>query len=174
MRKAKPPATEPDTAPRGRGRPSAYTKALADTILRRMAEGETLTAICRDEAVPARGTVWAWQQAHPEFQDAYSHARKEQAQTWADATIDLADSASAEDWQVKRLQISSRQWFAARQYPELFGDRIAHQQLGKNGQPVDPTMSEARMWQTLFKQLPTELVRQIADHLENEGATDAE
>ncbi len=36
-----------------KGRPSLYTEALAAKICRRLAEGETLRAICRDKAMPA-------------------------------------------------------------------------------------------------------------------------
>ncbi len=37
---------------RKKGRPSLYTKALAAKLCLRLAEGETLRAICRDGAMP--------------------------------------------------------------------------------------------------------------------------
>ncbi len=39
------------TGAKKKGRPSLYTEALAAKICRRLAEGETLRAICRDEAL---------------------------------------------------------------------------------------------------------------------------
>ncbi len=43
--------------PKKKGRPSLYTDALAAKICARLAEGETLRAICRDGAMPAISTV---------------------------------------------------------------------------------------------------------------------
>ncbi len=43
--------------PKKKGRPSLYTEALAADICRRLAEGETLRAICRDKAMPDKATV---------------------------------------------------------------------------------------------------------------------
>ena len=40
-----------------RGRPSLYTDKLAAKICRRLAEGETLRSVCRDEAMPDKATV---------------------------------------------------------------------------------------------------------------------
>ena len=37
-----------------------YTPALADTICKRIAEGESLRAICRDPGMPSEGTVRGW------------------------------------------------------------------------------------------------------------------
>ena len=45
---------------RKKGRPSLYTEVLAAQICRRLAEGETLRAICRDPGMPAISTVMGW------------------------------------------------------------------------------------------------------------------
>ena len=37
-----------------------YTPALAETICKRIAEGESLRAICRDSGMPTEGAVRAW------------------------------------------------------------------------------------------------------------------
>ena len=37
-----------------------YTPALADAICKRIAEGESLRAICRDPDMPSEGTVRDW------------------------------------------------------------------------------------------------------------------
>ncbi len=46
--------------PKKKGRPSLYTEALAAKICRRLAEGESLRAICRDKAMPDEATVPRW------------------------------------------------------------------------------------------------------------------
>ena len=35
------------------GRPSTYSQEIADEVCRRLAGGESLRAICRDEGIPA-------------------------------------------------------------------------------------------------------------------------
>ncbi|WP_433995712.1 hypothetical protein [Bradyrhizobium tropiciagri] len=48
-----------DEAPKP-GRPTLYTAEIAATILGRLSEGQTLRAVCRDEALPAESTVRLW------------------------------------------------------------------------------------------------------------------
>ena len=51
---------------------SRYTPELASEILRRLAAGEALRAMCRDDpAMPTEKTVWNWRRAHPAFGAAY-------------------------------------------------------------------------------------------------------
>ena len=49
--------------PKRTGRPTKYTDALADEICRRIAEGEMLMQIVRDEHMPERKTVYNWMNA---------------------------------------------------------------------------------------------------------------
>ncbi len=51
---------KPAPKKRKKGRPSLYTEVLAAKICRRLAEGETLRAICRDKVMPAISTVMGW------------------------------------------------------------------------------------------------------------------
>ncbi len=50
-------AKKPVPKKRKKGRPSLYTEALAAKICRRLAEGETLRAICRDKAMPDKASL---------------------------------------------------------------------------------------------------------------------
>ncbi len=45
---------------RKRGRPVTYTAVVAETICQRLASGESLRAICRDESQPGESTVRGW------------------------------------------------------------------------------------------------------------------
>lgn len=83
------------------GRPSLYTEELAEEILERIAAGESVTSICRDEHMPDRSTVFEW--ADPEcpttevpadFSDRYKRARRNQAFGWLDESIDIVDDAT--------------------------------------------------------------------------------
>lgn len=69
-------AKKAKAAPKPHGRPTVYSNTLAAKICERLAAGETLNAICRDEGMPTDWTVrsWALDPAHP-FSTRYRRAR---------------------------------------------------------------------------------------------------
>ena len=126
------------------GRPSKYTEDLVDTICNRLALGEGLAQICRDEDMPSQTIVYQWLNRHPEFLEKYTRAREEQAETHADEIVAIADetpetvpvydkegnllridiSSAYVAWQKQR--IDARKWNAAKQRPKKYGDRVTH------------------------------------------------
>jgi len=73
------------TKKRGKGRPTKYTQALADEICRRLADGETLLAICKDAHMPAESVVRGWaSDTAREFSARYTRAREVGYQRMAD------------------------------------------------------------------------------------------
>ncbi|HHA1412828.1 MULTISPECIES: hypothetical protein [Enterobacter cloacae complex] len=42
------------------GRPSDYSEELAESIRLRLAEGESLRSVCRDDGMPCKQTVLRW------------------------------------------------------------------------------------------------------------------
>lgn len=57
------------------GKPSTYTTEVGDEICRRLAEGEPLAQICRDEHMPAVRTVSDWRANHEDFALKFQDAR---------------------------------------------------------------------------------------------------
>jgi transposase-like protein len=126
------------------GRPSIYSQELVDEICRRLSLGEGLASICRDEGMPAQSQIYVWLNRHPDFQESYTRAREEQAETHADQIVAIADETPAllevrdKDgniidikldsayiaWQKQR--IDARKWNAAKQRPKKYGDRVTH------------------------------------------------
>jgi hypothetical protein len=123
-----------------KGRPSLYTEALAAKICRRLAEGETLRAICRDKAMPDKATVLRWlaDKKKADFRDQYAHAREMQADALFDEALEIADDASG-DWaadkdgkktfdhehvQRSRLRVDTRKWAAGKLAPKRYGDKL--------------------------------------------------
>ncbi len=80
------------------GRPSLYTDKLAARICRRLAEGESLRAICADKAMPAISTVmgWLFDGNHDGFSEQYARAREAQAEVRTDESVDIADDDTNE------------------------------------------------------------------------------
>ena len=126
------------------GRPSIYSQDLTNRICVRLALGESIRSICKDDKMPAQCQIYAWLNRHPEFQEQYTRAREEQAETHADQIVDIADETPAllevKDkegnivdikldsayiaWQKQR--IDSRKWNASKQRPKKYGDRVTH------------------------------------------------
>jgi hypothetical protein len=59
---------------RKRGRPSAYCAEIAMTICDRLADGESLRAICADPGMPHKATIFRWLGRHEDFSP--NHARR--------------------------------------------------------------------------------------------------
>ena len=125
-----------------RGRPTAYTEAIADEICQRIAGGESLKGICRDEGMPAEATVRGWVLDDREgFSALYARARELQADGWADEIVDIADDGTndyvkrerengsigfelnAEHVQRSRLRVDTRKWILSKRLRKTYGDR---------------------------------------------------
>jgi len=55
---------------------STFTPEKGREIVRRIAGGESLQAVCEDPRMPWTSTVWDWARRHPEFGAALEEARK--------------------------------------------------------------------------------------------------
>jgi len=108
-----------------RGRPSVYTKEIADEICRRLAEGESLRAICDDDPdMPATSTVRLWAIEDREgFFAQYDKARKVQALGWAEEIMEIADLEKQEVTR-SRLRVDTRKWMLSKVLPKVYGEKI--------------------------------------------------
>ncbi len=121
---------KPAPAKRKRGRPSRYTPELAAVICGRLAEGETLRSVCRDQAMPDKATVLRWlgDKAKAGFRDQYAHARDMQADALFDEALEIADDVSG-DWSTdkdgkKVLEHEHVQRSRLRVAPQIAGKKI--------------------------------------------------
>src|SRR6266480_7937977 len=113
------------------GRPTLKTPELCAEICRRISEGETLTNVCRDPAMPAWTTVHEWKRADESFREALGRAREQQAEVWADEIVSIADDELPTHEAIgrARLRMQSRQWLAGK-YNLQFADKPT--QIGVN------------------------------------------
>lgn len=108
--------------PLTRGNPD--DPAILDEICNRLVEGEAIRSICADPAMPSQVTFYARMADDPAFRNRIARAREAQQHAEIEKTIELADEATVEDWQVKKLQIWARQWRAAKLAPKAYGDKL--------------------------------------------------
>src|SRR5262245_11654904 len=113
---------------RRRGRPSLYTPELAALICERIAGGESLALITREDAFPSYPTVMDWLKINADFAFMYHQARQDQADTLADEIISIADSVwdCTDNARVNaaRLAVDARKWVASKLKPKVYGDRV--------------------------------------------------
>ena len=155
------------------GRPSEYTEAIADLICIRIAEGESLREIVKTEGMPDRVTIYRWLLAHKDFRNHYTQAREDQADTYADEIIAIADEmpeviavtdkhgaliehkldGAFLQWQKNR--IDARKWTAMKLKPKKYGEKVTVG--GAPGEPVEHKV-EISMFDAIVKNL--ELTKQ--------------
>lgn len=144
------PAKKAPVAKKATGRPSSYTKKVADIICERLADGESLRSICAGDKMPRKTTVFRWLKANAAFRDQYARARELQADGYVDEIIEIADEEciyvrkldgkavdadDPDDSMVEavfdktavmrnKLRIDARKWVASKLRPKVYGDRI--------------------------------------------------
>lgn len=85
------------------------TEQGRETILQRLAEGESLSAICKTDGMPDRSTVQRWQNDDSDFDAAVTRAREYGfEQRAADA---VKDAKAATDAGLARLAFDAERWY---------------------------------------------------------------
>ena len=142
-----------------KGRPSSYTPEIAATICERLAAGESLRAICRDDGMPDRSTVAKWVIDDVEgFSSQYTRARDVGLDVLAEEALEISDTPvlgeetedDGEKVKVKRgdmlghrrLQVDTRKWYLSKLAPKKYGERTAMELTGADGGPVQITDTE--------------------------------
>jgi hypothetical protein len=151
------------------GRPTSFKQSTGDEICKRLAEGESLRGICRDDHMPAASTVFGWLAGSDEklrpFMEQYARAREAQADNLVDEILEISDDGT-NDWmerrseaekgagvesgwvlngehvQRSRLRVDSRKWFASKVYPKKYADKIQQEISGKDGGPLKVTWED--------------------------------
>lgn len=121
------------------GRPTIYTPELIDSICERVADGESMRKICRDEQMPAMTTIFRWLRENPEFREQYEAATDMRADSFAEDMLDIADippqinekgGVDSGDVAHMRLRIDTRKWIASKLKPKKYGDKIEQEIKG--------------------------------------------
>jgi hypothetical protein len=138
-------------------RPSEFSQVKADLICERIGNGESLRAICDDDGMPNKSTVFRWLAANEAFRDQYARARETQADAIFDEILSIADDGH-NDWMLRKfgdderyvengeairrsvLRIDARKWMAGKLQPKKYGDKVMH--AGADGGPLAVTITK--------------------------------
>lgn len=119
-------------ATRGRPRikPSVDDPVAVEALCNYLVSGLSMTKACRKPECPLDRSVYIRMAKDPEFFATIMRAREMQQHAFAAQNIEIADKATAENWQVARLRIWARQWDAARMAPKHYGRDIGKEDPG--------------------------------------------
>jgi hypothetical protein len=93
--------------------------------------GKSLIEISRLEGYPSADSMYRQMARDEDFAARIARAREAGQDHEADAIVDMADKATAEDWQVVKLRMAARQWRAAKLSPKRYGDKVELAHTGK-------------------------------------------
>lgn len=125
------------------GRPSKYNEELALQICDRLSDGESLKAMCNEEGMPSRSTVFKWLAENKFFSDIYTRARETQADALFDEILAISDDGR-NDWMARmdaeeenlgwrengealrrsQLRIDARKWAASKLMPRKYSEKF--------------------------------------------------
>ena len=142
-------------------RPSTFSQETADAICDRLAVGQSLREICRDEAMPGASTVFQWLAKHEKFAEQYARAKSAGIEALAEDILEIADDATNDwmerngekgesiGWQLNgeavrrsQIRIDARKWLLSKLAAKKYGDRVEQSIQGPGGGPVQ--VSEIR------------------------------
>jgi hypothetical protein len=121
------------TKPKPVGRPSLYNADIADIIVERMIDGESLLRICADDDMPCRATVYRWYDFHPDFHARCARAREGMADFLVDQIEKMAEDTDESNVQSQKVKIATAQWRAEKMAPRLYGSRTTTELTGPGG-----------------------------------------
>lgn len=120
----------------------AFSQEIADKICARLAEGESLNAICKDDGFPAESTVRAWALDDVDgFAAKYARARAIGYEKLAEELLQISDTPQtgvirtikadgteevkhADMIEHRRLRVDSRKWMLSKMLPKVYGDKL--------------------------------------------------
>jgi hypothetical protein len=123
-------------------RPSIYSEKLVDKMLEEIASGRSVIGLCREEEwTPNADTWYRWLYKVEGLSDRYARAKSFQSEREADIILDIADSATNQDYQVARLRVDARKWIASKLLPNKYGERTQIDHSSTDGS-MRPTVIE--------------------------------
>lgn len=134
---------EENTQPKKVGRPTTYTKELADRICSLIIEGKSLSSIVKtEEGMPNADTIFSWLSLHKEFSENYARATEQRTEAQLEQLNELGDTAIALSQstgekragavvQAVRVKADNLKWVMSKMKPKKYGDKLDMTSDGK-------------------------------------------
>lgn len=132
------PYSEQELKEREAGRPSKYTKKLADDLCAYLAMGMSLKTTCEQEGMPSVSTVFNWFRTQKGFLQLYTRAKEESADAMAEDILTISDEVDASGKSTNeiakaKLRVDTRKFLMAKMKPKRYGDKL---DLTSDGKPL--------------------------------------
>lgn len=103
-----------------------FADDLNETICLRIAQGESLSDVLKDNGMPGYSTFMAWLAKDEALQEKYARAREAQADADADKINHIASGvlSGAYEPAAANVAINALKWTAAKRQPKKYGERI--------------------------------------------------
>lgn len=135
-----------------------FGQEVKDAICARLAEGESLRAICSEEGMPSESLVRKWALTDAEFGAQYARARDLGLEALADEIIHISNTPvrgvktkTGDDGKVettegdmiehRRLQVDARKWYLSKLAPKKYGDKLTTEHTGPGGGPMQANVN---------------------------------
>ena len=116
------------------GRPSIYSDELVETICARLAKGEPMASICRDDDMPGVTTLHSWGIDNKHVSESIARARLDGFDSIALDGLNIVDDLS-EDPASRRVRSDYRLKLLAKWDPKRYGDLL--KLGGEPGMPIN-------------------------------------
>jgi hypothetical protein len=93
------------------------------TVCERIAKGDTLMAICREDGMPSRERIYDWIEEDQELATRFAQARARGFDAIAESTVAISDDRE-EDPASRRVRIETRLKLLAKWDPKRYGDKL--------------------------------------------------
>lgn len=103
-----------------RGPVTSYCAETAEEIFQRLCEGESLTRIGADPAMPCLSTLMRWRRAHPEFAELVALGKTVMAERFCDQGWEMAMAATPETAYLTHVRLGQLRWMAGVMAPREF------------------------------------------------------
>lgn len=105
-----------------------YDPNIGLEMCERIAEGETLSNICKEDRFPARQTFHRWLVNHPELNRAYASAREISAHSMEEEAVDMArklkrGEVSKDQIRAFDVAINQLRWSASKRNAQVYSEK---------------------------------------------------
>lgn len=101
-----------------------WSEDLVTDICDHLSTGKSILEVGNLKGYPSSDSIYRQMHRDAGFAAAIARAREAGQDYEADACVQMADHADAENWQVVKLRIWARQWRAAKLAPKRYGDKV--------------------------------------------------
>ena len=102
-----------------------------EVVCNQIGEAMPMREIAKKNNV-SEAVLYDYLNCHPEH---YARAREKKAETLVDQLLEIADNPTG-DFQRDRLRLDTRKWLSSKMFPRFYGDKLATEHSGPNGDPI--------------------------------------